>query len=231
MKLFSWIFIGLLFSGFLLSVLWIGLPHGGKPKVIKIYKAIPYELRQINREHAERYDAINSPTNSKTGHPTGVTKTLDDVSTLFADEGLSAEEETDFWKWFAAQETENSTLIESFNETAADSMITDEGDRIRNIDYEELVMQVTSAYNLLDVLESYDIYFSDKRGMGTTICPFCYQNTFRTFVNANTGHRGIWHCNNCSQVPRMVIDFVARIEDISRNQAVKYLAERAGLLK
>ena len=226
MKIFSRVLIGLLVSGILLGGLWVGLRPRGEPEVIKIYRAVPYELGQVNTAQARQSNMTKTPDGSEVRQSTNSAKIENVEDTLFRELGLSPEEKADFWEWLVAQETDPLNTVGSLSDEAVNATEFPEGNVSAKIDYEELYAQVVAIYELEDVLKDYGLQFSGPTR--SAVCPFCNQRTFRTHFDAATGRRSWWHCNTCTPRLGHVISFVARIEGLSGNQAAEFLS---GLLE
>ena len=204
MKIFSRIFIAvIIICGTILGILWFSSQLRNENEVTKIDKISPNQSRQVNSTQTEilpdstKAADIEKPSLSEESHriKENTESESETAQSILADEGFTPEEEAAFWNWLAT----------------------------RHIDYEALYTQVINSYPLENMLKAYGIEFSGANGTGTAICPFCGQNTFRTFVNAGTERRDYWHCNTCNRVPKTIITFFAKMENISENQAAEFI--------
>lgn len=225
MKRFSILIFSFLICGALIGGLWYVLLPRGKHNVQKIYSVPHFEQKSVKQtqvkrsETSETFSATNKIESSDEA-------TRDDIRSLFTELGFSSEDESAFWEWLAKEYYKDDSSG-SPNNQHQDMLGVSTGAISRKYSYVELSKLVRDAYDLGIVLNMYGI----NRIQGQGICPICSDHTFSTPIDGKSGKRDFWRCSNCTIGPKRFIDFVVRMEGISRYEAYKYLAELADLLK
>jgi len=222
----SYIFIvGLVCIGVCIG-LWL---LGSKPpaKVVRIYKAIPYEPKPVGvSESAAGGTRLSPSLSDKVSSDTPQTEQTDESTEtdLLTDPELSPEaEEEAFWEWLSTLESELPPEADREAAEETDSELETE-DSLAEIPYWKLSKMVIEAYDLKEVINS---YFDVDAGY----CPKCDQQDFQLIRNAKNSRLEYWCCLNCYNVTSDVIGFVAWIEGIEVREAAKDLAVQAGLLE
>lgn len=91
---------------------------------------------------------------------------------------------------------------------------------IQGLTQQEQNRIIDELFPLISVLADYGV----KLGVGGVGCPLCgHPNDFIITRDGNT-----WWCETCSNTSHDTIEFVARVEGISRNEARKFLIRKAG---
>lgn len=89
---------------------------------------------------------------------------------------------------------------------------------------EEFITELQSRSDIVDIISSYvTLKKSGKEYMG--LCPFHAEDTPSFHVSQE---KGLFHCFGCKESGN-VITFVRKIQNLSYIDAVKYLADRAGM--
>ena len=91
---------------------------------------------------------------------------------------------------------------------------------------QEIIEQVLDANNIVDVISGY-VKLTKKGSTYFGLCPFHNEKT-PSFSVTDNGHKKLFYCFGC-HVGVTAITFLMKYDNLTYTEAVKVLAERAGI--
>lgn len=191
------------------------------PQVLKVYKYDPYSSKQVGIDEKENIDISADSNLSETRHSnekkttdvsedtslTTIGSTVDEGSVTLQQTSLMGEnmsDKTDVLKLQTEKTEETENTIEELTP-------------------QEEIRIINEMFPLISVLDSYGVDTS----MGGSKCPLCgHPDDFVITRDKNS-----WWCETCSNTSHDNIEFVAKIEGITRYEARRHLFKIAGIGK